>query len=1235
MATPSFIRSDVSKACLCSLSFALANGTYHLYHHCAGLQTTTTGETKIIDVVDCTGSGDVDVSTVRDALEGGCVRGLYGDMLTVNPGWKNPTGKWHVGSKRVFELYPGGLVARMKEERKKKLMVLHQQLVAAASVDACAVEDVQADPDAKDVDVKEAAKEAARKRREELKARKELLNDLLKNFDDAGPSVECVVWHDGDAWMAAIDTQQLYRFYEADAVGEQTKDRPVRGCLADFEPLTDYAACLRYGTFTPFDACNFAVNVYDGGNTLSIVVDAGSHGTHVAGIASGHFPGQDAMNGTAPGAKIVSLKIGDTRLGSMETMTGLTRAVVSIIKNKCDLVNMSYGEAASAPNRGRFVRLAEELVHKHNVIFVASAGNAGPALSTVGAPGGTSDAIISVGAFVTPSFAKTGHSVRQPIEGAGAQYTWSSRGPTADGERGVCISAPGGAVTSVPQSSTQLKQLMNGTSMSSPNACGGLALLVSAMKANKMQVTPSLVRRAAENSAKSVGAADSAALTYGSGLLQVASAWEYIRENASTDLVRALPDLRFSTTVRASNGHFVGRGVYLRDAADSSKNRTFAVFVKPDVHDDADVRKSKLAVDLKLHLKPTAPWIVAPTNLMLHHNGRQFEIEVNCEQLDYGLHHAEVQVFCSSTPTAGSLFSIPVTVVKPRVLGEGPGRLDESMEGSTTLTYEKSFVPGMEDREYVAVPHSATWAELTIRPSQVATTMGAMLRATCLEPHTRYSDTEYRTYASLSDGGEHHAAFAVSGGSTMELTIAQFWSSFGTNKLHVDLTFHGCRISPGKGHDFSFSESSLPVKAIVHAPIRGESLKPTCKLDAVSSFVRPSKSEMRVLSDPRSELPGNRLVHDLILTYEGVSVSEASNITCKIGAVNNYVYDGELSGQLTIVSDVSGKVIGVGDVYAEKLKVKKGDYNVVVCLRHEDPVFLKSFEQQLLQVERKLESGVSLPIYGSYSNAILGTNELKKLTLAPGEKAALFIGRLGQSVELPKDAKPGAVLTGKLQVAATSAGKQAPGGTRVSLTCGPQKKDSVEDASSEKDKYEPKVDERLRDAKVGVLTKVTDDAEYASLKEALLKECPGHLPILQEEVKRAEKVDDVARQRAAAAAIVASIDRDQLAIYVAKKSHDGEDEKLKQDMKMKKEALIASLTALARLDITSDVGSASADASWKLLTEWVAPGDKSILMLAAKKEVHDGRYAMAIMSLNKIVDAEDSAAKDVKEAMVR
>lgn len=45
-----------------------------------------------------------------------------------------------------------------------------------------------------------------------------------------------------------------------------------------------------------------------------------------------------------------------------------------VLENKCQLVNMSYGEATSTPNAGRFVGLAEELVYKHGVVFVSSAG---------------------------------------------------------------------------------------------------------------------------------------------------------------------------------------------------------------------------------------------------------------------------------------------------------------------------------------------------------------------------------------------------------------------------------------------------------------------------------------------------------------------------------------------------------------------------------------------------------------------------------------------------------------------------------------------------------------------------------------------------------------------------------------------------------------------------------------------------------------------------------------------
>ena len=63
----------------------------------------------------------------------------------------------------------------------------------------------------------------------------------------------------------------------------------------------------------------------------------------------------------ATGAQIISCKIGDSRLGSMETGVGLTRAIIAVMQHKADLINMSYGEATSTPNAGRFIQLANEV----------------------------------------------------------------------------------------------------------------------------------------------------------------------------------------------------------------------------------------------------------------------------------------------------------------------------------------------------------------------------------------------------------------------------------------------------------------------------------------------------------------------------------------------------------------------------------------------------------------------------------------------------------------------------------------------------------------------------------------------------------------------------------------------------------------------------------------------------------------------------------------------------------
>jgi tripeptidyl-peptidase II len=103
--------------------------------------------------------------------------------------------------------------------------------------------------------------------------------------------------------------------------------------------------------------------------------------------------------------------------------------------------------------------------------------------------------------------------------------------------------APGGAITCVPNWTLAKSQLMNGTSMSSPNCAGNFALILSGLKAKGIAYTPHRVQRAVKNTGKLLS--NVTPLAQGNGVMQTEAAFEYITKFAAD----AVEDVQFKVTV--------------------------------------------------------------------------------------------------------------------------------------------------------------------------------------------------------------------------------------------------------------------------------------------------------------------------------------------------------------------------------------------------------------------------------------------------------------------------------------------------------------------------------------------------------------------------------------------------------------------------------------------------------------------------------------------------------------
>ncbi|XP_008182784.3 tripeptidyl-peptidase 2 [Acyrthosiphon pisum] len=577
-----------------------------------GLKVTSEGKPKVIARYDCSGAGDVDTSTVVTP-EGNKIKGLSGRTLVIPSTWKNPTEKYHIGIKNAFELYTKNVQKRIEEEKKEKQWdPLHKPLLSKAIMEQQNFNN-EFDPS------KVTLTRNQKLKKDDLDSTVEALQNLEKKYKFITPVYDCIVFHDGVQWLACLDTSEMGDLASCKLMGEFSED-PVNNF--------DY--------ITAADRMSYSFNVHNDGDVLEIVSLGSSHGTHVSAIAAGYFPDEPDRNGVAPGAQIISLTIGDSRLETMETGTAVVRAMIKVMelrkKFNIDVINMSYGEHSNWSHAGRVGDIMNDVIDKYAVTWVASAGNHGPALCTIGAPPDISKTtIIGVGAYVSPDMMTTEYSMLQKLPGN--TYTWSSRGPTIDGGRGISVCAPGGAITSVPGYLLRGSQLMNGTSMSAPHVAGATAVLISGLKGKAIDTCPYLIKRAMENTASYNDKIDH--FSQGHGLLQVDKAFDYLTQYYTEQESYVKFMVSCSIQGHSVNGN---KGIHIRNAIEN-KVVDCVIIVEPVFLNNVDVDADrKINFQMSLCLTSDVSWVLVPKYLELMYMARNFNIKVDPSGLSPGVH---------------------------------------------------------------------------------------------------------------------------------------------------------------------------------------------------------------------------------------------------------------------------------------------------------------------------------------------------------------------------------------------------------------------------------------------------------------------------------------------------------------------------------------------------------------------------------------------------------------------
>jgi hypothetical protein len=388
-----------------------------------------------------------------------------------------------------------------------------------------------------------------------------------------------------DTFGVLEDTSTRTVWVDADQNGNFMNDAAMQDYAVNHD--VNHFGKDNNGTKGVVETVPFVVQTTSTGTLVNIGIISGGHGTHVAGTVAGNgfFGGQ--FNGVAPNAQLAVARVCLFITGCF-TSDQVRAFNYLITVDKVNIIQMSIGglPALNDDANDAEAQVVDNLTKQFGVQFFFSQGNDGPGANTAGSPG-TARAAVGSGAYQSQDTWTANYGNSVPKEDT--LWTFSSRGPSEDGQVKPNIVSPGselstwpawnmsenpfaGGIGARPYQLPPGYEMIQGTSMASPMSAGAGALLISAALQNGFTPTPDQLQKSLYSSARYLNGYQ--AYEQGNGLTQVGPAWEILKTKPATPGITSTAPI--NTKISQLIAPYDGYGIYEREGwkPGDSRDRT-------------------------------------------------------------------------------------------------------------------------------------------------------------------------------------------------------------------------------------------------------------------------------------------------------------------------------------------------------------------------------------------------------------------------------------------------------------------------------------------------------------------------------------------------------------------------------------------------------------------------------------------------------------------------------------